>query len=362
MTFKMLYIDHIHHYLSTDHLLTFSDLGIEWYSTGYYLDSNGSGDLPPIKPYFVNTKFRKNLEKCEKWMSDLNKTVSKRVFIYTEKNIYDRWKFTKEFADQFDVFFFNHTVENIINNLDVLKDKIVILNTFGMAPCNEEIKIGNLRALKKIVRVSNNEFEKLRTNLYGGHDAIIHGSVVPDEQTIKNWNGNKQQICTFSNVFASDQKRREHFIRIKQQCPEYRFLLYGSGNENEPLSCGFVNMGDKIKIMQDSRVHLVTGTPGSSCTYSLVESMIIGAPVVCYGQKMWQSQSYEPSKLFSHGEDILIGETPEECSDYINLLMKDKELCQFLSKNARKKAISIYGRVNIIEKWRNLFNSLGFNL
>ena len=139
-------------------------------------------------------------------------------------------------------------------------------------------------------------------------------------------------------------------------------MLYGSGNENEPLSCGFVNMDEKIKIMQNSRVHLVTGTPGSSCTYSLVESMIMGAPVVCYGQKMWQSQSYEPSKLFSHGEDILIGETPEECSDYINLLMKDKELCQFLSKNARKKAISIYGRVNIIEKWRNLFNSLGFNL
>jgi hypothetical protein len=38
--------------------------------------------------------------------------------------------------------------------------------------------------------------------------------------------------------------------------------------------------------------------------------------------------------------------------------MKDGELCHFLSKNARKKAIEIYGRKNITEKWKKFFNKI----
>lgn len=367
---KLLYIPSCHPYQCYDHCLTWSELGFEWYSTGFYSDCNGSGDLPPIPTYYANKKYRKELKKCGKAICPNNELITKIIEDKNKtysggRNPYNIWNFTKEFCEQFDVFIFSHFADNVLNNLGVIDNKPTILITFGMHNVNNEVKIGILRAKNKIIRVSNNEFERNRTPLYGGHDEIIHGSVVPSESIINNWKGNKKQVCTFTNGFnilSQTNSRREYYIKIKQKCPDYPFLLFGSNNENEPLSSGFVRMEDKIRVMQDSRVHLVTGTPGSSCTYSLVEAMVIGAPVVCYGKEMWISQSYEPDKLFNHGEEILIGNTPEECSDYIDLLMKDKDLCNYLGRNARKRAIEIYGREILEEKWRKLFNNIGVNI
>lgn len=359
---KLLYIDHIHHYLSADDCLTWSKLGIEWYSTGFYRFVNGIGDLPQIPTFFSNPKIRDYLDKCLKSQSQLNKIVKDRVLSFTEKEIYDEWILTDKLVEQFDVFVFNHNIFNVLNNLEIIGNKPIIFKTFGMALEADEVKIGVLRALKKIIRVSNSESEKLRCPNYAGNDYVIHNSFIPDENIISGWSGNKQQVCTFSNVFHSDKVRRGHYINIKQKCPKYDFLLFGSGDEKEPLSNGFVKMSTKIDIMKHSRVHLVTGTPNSACTYSLIESMVVGAPVVCYGQNMWQSKSYEPNKVFNHGEDLLIGETSQECSDYINLLMEDDSICRYLGKNARKKALSIYGRDIVVEKWRELFKNIGFNL
>lgn len=363
---KLLCVDAGHPYQCADQALIWSELGIEWYSTGYYSQFNGCGDLPRISTYYSNKSFREQLKKqgrteyhgseeCTNVNVQKNKT-------YTGKSIPNMWKFSKDFIDQFDIIVVNHFIENIINNLDVFSNKKIIFNTFGMHNPNDEKKIGTLRALKKIIRVSNNELESLRTGLYGGNDYIIHGSVVPNEEIINNWNGSKNQVCTFSNAFNKnfelENRRRKFYIKIKDQCSRYKFLLYGACNDDEPLSGGFINFDEKLKIMQDSRVCLVTGTPNSSCTYSLVESMIMGVPTVCYGKNMWQSPIYEIDRLFNSGEDILIGNSTEECIDYIQLLMNDKDLCNYLSKNARKKAIEIYGRTNIANKWKELFNEI----
>lgn len=351
---KLLYVSIGHAIQCPDDCIVWSDLGIKWYDTGYYSQSNGCGDLPKIKNYYATTKYRKFLQKCGK--SELYVDFIKDRFkTYAGKSIPNVWKFTKEFINGFDVVLFNHDISNVINNLDVLKDKIVIFKSFGMGNPADEPKIGTLRALKKIIRVTNSLHEDRQTPLYGGNDFIIHSSVVPDDNAYNNWQGNKSQVCIFCNGFMTCPDRRKYYKEILGKCSQIRFLLYGANNEKDPLSCGFCSTNEKIQVMKDSRVSLIVGTPGSSYTFSLAESMIMGCPTVCFGKSLWNSKIYEIDELFNHGEDILIGETTEECSDYIQLLLKDKKLCDYLSQNARKKALKIFGREAVANEWRKLF-------
>lgn len=353
---KLLYVSGTHCVQNADDCIIWSDLGIEWYDTGYYCSSNGCGDLPPIKNYYATKKYRNALQKCGKNIKIVD-LLQERYKTYSGKVVPNVWRFTKEFLKDFNIILFNYDISNIINNLDVLKDKIVIFKSFGMGNPLDEPKIGTLRALKKIIRVTNSLHEDRQTPMYGGDDFIIHSSVIPNDEVYK-WNGKKDQICIFCNGFQVCENRRKHYEKILSLCPNYRFLLYGANNEQDPLSCGFCSLNEKIQIINDSRISLIVGTPGSSYTYSLAESMIAGSPTVCYGREMWESKIYEIDELFNHGEDILIGETPEECADYIQLLMKDKELCEYLGRNARQKALKVFGRKAVSKEWKDLFNDI----
>ena len=353
---KLLYVSPVHPTLETCNCITWSDLEIEWYSTGYFAVKNGLGDLPKIKNYYANDKYRKELMKNANAV-DMVDLLKERYLTYTTKIMPHIWTFNKNFVDKFDIFIFSHDIANVVNNLEVLKNKKVIFNSYGMHSPASEIQIGSLRALKKIIRTSTSLHEDRFTPLYGGVDKVIHTSVIPNDEVYK-WNGKKDQICIFCNGFQVCENRRKYYEKILSLCPNYKFLLYGANNEQDPLSCGFCSLNEKIEIINDSRISLIVGTPGSSYTYSLAESMIAGSPTVCYGKEMWESKVYEIDELFNHGEDILIGETPEECADYIQLLMKDKELCEYLGRNARQKALKVFGRKAVAKEWKDLFNDI----
>ena len=354
---KLLYVASGHPLQEADDCLMWDKLGYEWYSTGYYAKANGPGDLPKISSYYITDEFRKKLQLCSATSTD--KSLASKNTAFAGHYIANQWYFTNEFLSDFDIVIFNHFVCNILKNFSLLQHYNIctILKTYGMHPPNDETKIALLRRGNHLYSVRNSPKEHKRTPFFGGCDAIIRGSVVKDEHEISGWTGNSTNIVTFASHFNFDsaiaQRRRNLYISIRNLLPDYNFKLYGSANENEPYcESGFVTHKDKIKILQDARVALITGTPYANNTYSMVESWIMGVPLVVFGKDMWLSDTYEADQLVQNCVNGFIANSPEEAAGYIKLLIKNKDVAQRMSIAGRKKAVSIYGREVLSNQWK----------
>jgi len=136
----------------------------------------------------------------------------------------------------------------------------------------------------------------------------------------------------------------------------YPMLLHGAGNDDEPLAGKFITEFQKRKLLRDSRVCLCVGTPNANITYSFIEAFVMGTPIVAFSKKLWQGEPYEIDQIIDHGINGFIVKSPQEAAYYITQLMEDDELAQTISANARKKAISIFGRDVIAQKWKAILN------
>lgn len=353
---KLLYVASGHPLQEADDCLMWEKLGIEWFSTGYYATMNKPGDLPYIKvkhrsryiPHFVGQKGVADV-------GDRSGTLGgKKNITWTGLPTRNIWNFTEDFIDQFDAVFFNHFISNVQRNIGVLEGKKIFLKTYAMHDLKGEFKIKHFRDHFGLKVIRNSPKEHLRANSrkeWGGLDAVIRGSVVRDENEISGWTGEKEQVCTFSS-FLTEQggdcyMRRRYYEFIKNQAP-FPFLLNGVGNN-------FCSHEEKVRTLRESRVNLVVGTPKANNTYSMVEGWIMGQPLVIFGPQLWDSPTYECHELVDHGVNGFIGHSPKECVNYIRDLMHDKELAQQVGAAGREKALTIYGRETLSQKWRDLF-------
>src|SRR5690606_1662238 len=163
-------------------------------------------------------------------------------------------------------------------------------------------------------------------------------------------------VCTFTFYMDSGNseccERRNLYYEICSLIKPYQTDLYGIGSR-------FISHEEKVKILQDYRVNLVTGTPGSNNTYSFVEAWIMGQPIVVFGRDMWQSKSGGGSELIVQGKTGFVCNTPEEGAKYIRLLMEDDDLAVEISRNAREAALKVYGRGTLAEQWKQLLSTHG---
>jgi glycosyltransferase involved in cell wall biosynthesis len=379
---KLLYVGCGHPMQSTDDCLMWAKLGLEWYDTSYYHTLN-TGDCGEIGPFFGGPAFYKDLLSNFNERTKCDDILNKKDLQFTGSICNNLWHFSRSFIEKynFDIIFFNHLIENVENNWEVIKDKRVILKTFGMHPVNWEPRIKKLRD-KGVFVVRNNPTECLRgtyfkpspmfsynrnkksqqefkkVSLYAGHDAIIRGCIVRDENEVSCWTGKKKEVVTFSSAFNHKDsgaiRRRNLYLEIKNRS-KYRFRLFGSCNDNEPLSEGFVSHKEKIEILRGAKVVLVTGTPGSTNTYSLVEALVMGVPIVVFDKSMWNSEIYEVDQIIKDGENGFIAKDCIEAAKLIDQIMEDDKLAQKLSKNARTTGIELYGRSNRAKDWYNVF-------
>ena len=369
---KLLYVACGHPLCESDDCLMWDRAGIKWTSTGYYAFTERPLDLPRLyKNRIEDDDIR--LQTSSRHPAEVKPLLVKNL-TYTGMLHNNVWKFTQEFIDKYDVIVFTHLVENITNNWDVLKNKTVILKTFGMHEHYEEQNIRKLRN-KGLIVVRNSPEEKYRCRYFGGEDHIIYGSVVTDETEISGWTGHKPQIVTFSNTFNFGNnspvaiKRRERYIRLIRICMQLGisddiFHLFGAGNDGEPLCLRkYISHQEKIKEMQDSRINLVVGTPNANNTFSFADSWIMGMPTVVFGRKLWQSPlSYEPDKLITNGVDGFVSDNLDELAQMIKKLLDDYDYAKAMGEAGRKKAISVYGREIGVERWKQLFRDKGFTI
>lgn len=352
---KLLYVPSGHPLQEADDCLMWEYLKLDWLSTGYYFKTEKPGDLPflPRKPHMAELENILARQTMGTYQSDEKNTLcGQKNLVWTGQVIKNKAVFDQDFLSNWDVIVFSFFATNVIKNIsriNLSKTK-VFLKTYGMHNETEEELIGKLRKLGvKIIRNSN--VEHLQYKKYSGHDYIIRGSIVKDELELSGWTGHENKVCTFSSFFNDKSpvciKRKGYHTSIQKLC-KTELEVYGVN------SGAFLSHEEKVQKLKNYRVNLVTGTPGSNNTYSFVEAYIMGQPIVAFSPVMWQSSYCEVPSFGEHGKDFFIGNSPAECADYINLLLRDDKLAKQVSHNARLKALKLFGRAVLAHKWREI--------
>lgn len=370
---RLLYVASGHPLQEADDCLMWAKLGIEWFSTGYYSNCNQPGDLPCIDKYKIMhpsitalfSKQRNSFHDCDR----PDTILGRKNQIFAGSTAPNQWHFSKNFINHFDVVIFNHFVKNVECNWNVLKHKKVILKTYSMHDINDEMSIHHLRR-QGMISVRNSPKEHLRCHpltgprnrrhqRYAGHDMIIRGSVVRDEHEMSGWTGQIKQVVTFCNNLRDHTPNKPAIKRYKWYQDIIRHAqcnakLYGVGNGKN----SYLPHQQKVECLRNSRASLIVGTPGSNNTYSMVEAWIMGTPIVAFGPKLWQSKSTEVHELIENGVTGFWHDNPNVLAKYLQDLMNDHELARQISKAGREKAISVYGREVLSQRWIELFKNM----
>jgi len=345
---KLLYIPSGHPLQEADDCLMWEKLGLEWISTGYYSCYEKPGDLPHIN---VHKELLQSLvnQTRSTYPSDAPQTMcGMKNRQWTTLTIKNKVLFTKEFVDQFDVILFSHFINNVAMNWENIKHKKVILKTYGMHSLEEEKLIKTYRSSGLIV-IRNSPAEAER-KIYSGHDYIIRGSLVRDEHEVSGWIGDIPRVLTLTSFLYTKQSNCN--TRLKY----YNAVKAGVGDvfDNYGAPDRFISHEEKLEKLKRYQVNFVVGTPGSNNTYSFVEAWVMGMPIVTFGPKLWQSKWLEIPKFATHGKNVMIANSLQEATKYIQRFLQSPQMRLDFSKAAREKAVSIFGREVLAEQWKKV--------
>ena len=357
---KLLYISHGHPLLEADDCLTFKKLGIDYFSTGYYADSDKPGDLPRIENKFQKEHdelFRKQHRQSSN-AEQLGSLPWRKNHEWTGLEIKNQIIFNNEFLDIFDCILISHNIENLFLN-DNLWNRKVFVKTFSMHSLEYDRILQEFPHVKRIKTTPNYIF---RGEVAGDY-TIRQSAVISEEELGKGWTGENRTVCTFSSFMshpAPEMRRRTaHYLEVIKHLNKFGIIAESFGAANDNFGHGFISHEEKIDILQRYRSNLCIGTPGTYYTYSTIESLVMGQPIVMFGKDLYQSDIYEADSIIKHGINGFIGNTPEECANYIKILNDDIDLAYEIGREARKTGISVFGREVISQKWKDMFVTEG---
>jgi hypothetical protein len=361
VSFRLLYVPSGHPLQEADDCLMWDRLGIQWLSTGYYSRSSKPGDLPelhaPLLPELG--------EQLERQYSDTFPSDHPDTFCgiknkaWTGQVVRNMWIFDEAFARKFDAVLFSHFPENARENVKTFRGRPVCLKTYGMHAGHQELEIKTARR-EGIKVIRNNPKEHMTYGqTYAGHDAIIRGSVVRDEDELSGWTGEVLRACTFSSGFDYAMRERTVVYEAVKKFVRYPCEIYGTMNDRYAGKDVFLGHEQKLRVLRQYRVNLVVGTPMSTNTYSMVEAWVMGQPIVAFGPNLWQSPACEVPDLIENGVDGFYSDDLRQLGRYVVTLMRSPKVAQAVSEAARKKAVAIYGRAVLAEQWRAFFKNQG---
>lgn len=334
---KLLYLS-CHAVLEYDEVKLFTELGIDVFSHGCYLDPRGHITLP--RPAIPNMVYRPEIVE---WIVK-----------------YPRTKLPKEFFDMFDVIVVMHTPDLIVQNWENMKHKTVVWRSIGQSTPAIETKLAIFRQQGlKVVRYSPKE---RNIGAYIGEDAMIRFYKDPEE--FKGWTGHDNRVVNFTQSLLG---RRYfcHYDEIVSSCRDLDLVIYGTGNED----LGALNGGElPYELMKgalrDYRAYVYGGTWPASYTLAFMEAWMTGIPVVAIGKQLAQPdrfekiEFYEVGEMIEHGVSGFVANSPEEMNIHLTSLLKDHELAKRIGEAGRKKAIEYFGRDAIANQWSEFFKSI----
>ena len=338
---KLLYLS-CHSILEYLELSLFTEMGIDCFSCGAYINPEGHPSLP--RPAIQGMKRHPELEK----------------FAYE----YPKTNLPQELIDWADVIMVMHTPEWITENWGKIKGKKVIWRSIGQSLTSIENLLRPMRYEgMKIVRMSPME-ENIPLQL--GQDAMIRFH--DDPKDLGNWNGTTVRVM---NMTQSLKARSGfcHFDDIMQITSGFPHLIYGSGNDNLGPANGGELPYDLLKgALRDNRTFVYGGTWPSPYTLSLIEAMMTGIPVVSIGTKLAEELNavapvdryhfFDIPNFIENGVNGFVSDDIQELRKDLDLLLTDSLLAKKIGDAGRETAIKLFGKEKICANWENFFKTL----
>ncbi|MFD3448187.1 hypothetical protein ACFDTO_26700 [Microbacteriaceae bacterium 4G12] len=331
---KILYLS-VHEVLEYDELKIFTELGHECFSHGPYCRPHiGSRLRPPIPEMAYDPYFADLVDRFPK--DDLHPDM-----------IQDK-----------DIIVIMHTPSLVINNWDKIKHKRVIWRSIGQSTPEVERRLRPYREQgMEIVRYSPRE--KMIPN-YIGEDAVIR--FYKDPKEYDQWIGEKRQIIAVNQAMKQRQVDCNYDI-FRYACTGLPVKLFGPGNEGLPESAGMLTYEQMKQEMRENRAFFYTGTRVTSYTLGFIEAFMTGIPIVSVSENqgnhpLYQQRTFEIPDIIDNGREGFFSDDMFELHAYLQELLNNDELAKEISKNARKKAIQLFGKENIKEQWKRYLSKI----
>lgn len=346
---KVLYLSSCHSVLEYNDLTMFSELGWDWFSTGFYMRPK------QIDPFFSRRPaIDKNIDE------KLTVAFRKANTEYTPHDIHRKnIKLTSELVAPFDVIFCNSFDHYIIDNWDLIKNKLVIWRTYSDQTPQMERGM-KFYVDKGVVPVRGSKFE---FNVEDSNPGEIIRCYV-DENIFKGWKGFNNRVLSFQNYFKSRRKYEtvKQYVNLRDKMPDYQFDVYGaySSEEKDPLVIEEVTFEKQVSYLKHYGVYFSIGSFPASITYNFIEAWMTGIPVITFGPKIGGAKHegkpslYEVPDLIDFGLNGIYSDDLNELKHFIEELLENDDLATKMSVEGREKAIKLFGKKTIKEQWKEL--------
>ncbi len=340
---KLLYMS-CHETLERDELLIFDKLGFDIFSIGHYINP-----ADPICSTVGSLDITINPELMEvyKRYHDINLVKAKMKNV--KADVFDAYLFIlhPEFVKLFDIIIVNHFGQNLKLNWDSFKEKFVVLRTVSQRIWDA----GPYWSRVKRVFLSPNE-----RFIHGRKpDAVIRQSV--NEDFYSNWVGEEQSVLTI-NKWIKKRNQVSCWDIYKYVTKDFNRILVGFGNEDIKYAKTDVPSEEIQEYRRKSRVYFSTCSKPGAITYSFIEALMTGIPIVSIGPKLANIGSYptfEAHNFIKHGISGFWSDDPEQIKQHITSLLNDFDMAKEFSKEAREIAIKNFSFDKCLEDWKNFF-------
>lgn len=255
-------------------------------------------------------------------------------------------------VEKFDLIYVLSLPNMVIKNWDEIKHKKVIFRLNGQSDCSTP----NL--LKPYAE------EGLILVGYSPHENERFKGIAPITKTIRFYK-DKEQFCGWKGDFPYALSVNSNIGRGQNNaCNEeaYRQIsskiditLIGRNNEDYKGSIGHVPYEILKEQYRSYRAFLYLGTKPASYTFNFIEAWMTGIPIVALGQKF---ETGEISQLIDHKENGFIANSTDEAIQYLDTLIKNPSLGKEIGEKGRKKAISLFDKIDITNQWKELLNEI----
>lgn len=341
---RILYLS-CHSILEYDEFRILTESGHSVFSIGSYLcPKNPHSDLRPAINYNHDESILEQFHKM------CHANMLNGIHLENHSKI-----FTPEFLNNFDCVISMHNSDWIIQNWNVMRNKIKIVRTIGQNTELEEFKIKEyINKGLHVVRYSPKERE---LSNFAGESTVIR--FLKYKKDFIRRKDTEDNIVTFGQ---SVYKRKiacggNYIEEISKTLP---LLLYGPHNSEYPFSRGCVTYNELLSILSANRIYFNTGTAPAQYTLGFVEAMLSGIPVVSIGNKLANQDTVYPFEV----PDILDRvnsthrDTVPEIINLLTELLSNRKLTNEISIKQQEIADELFSVEYNQHLWNNFLKTL----